>query len=213
MVEIPPDSTLYDKSRPKTQRKSLWLQSLLPSLVVVLTLTTFTQYQVNYALRRELLNYRLIEAIKADNANAVESLLAQGAQSSSQDTDAEPPTQWELLLEGLHMRHRPPSAAPSAIFVVVGQHTHMSVNNADNPRVIRALLEHGANPNERDNMGGTPIGYAAISNHPGAVRELISHGADVNAKDGEGWTALALINHFKFKYTEVIRLLKEAGAK
>ena len=43
------------------------------------------------------------------------------------------------------------------------------------------------------------------------VKELIAAGADVNAKDDDGWTALMYAA--EKGYTEIIEILKAAGAK
>ncbi len=52
----------------------------------------------------------------------------------------------------------------------------------------------------------------AVSNGNSArVKELLEKGADVNAKDQNGTTALTIATGYG--YTEIIELLKKAGAK
>jgi hypothetical protein len=63
------------------------------------------------------------------------------------------------------------------------------------PQVVRLLLEHGANPNTRDNKCRTPLHHASSSSGELSrplrleiARILLAHGADVDAKDDEGRT-------------------------
>jgi ankyrin repeat protein len=56
--------------------------------------------------------------------------------------------------------------------------------------VLRALLNAGANPNDRWEDGSAVLMVAVLRNDPVAVQLLISHGADVNAKTSAGRTAL-----------------------
>ena len=53
--------------------------------------------------------------------------------------------------------------------------------------IVKALLNHGANPNARAKYGLTPLHYAAS---PEVATVLMDHGADVMAKDMGGQTPL-----------------------
>ena len=58
---------------------------------------------------------------------------------------------------------------------------------ADNPAVAMALLNHGANPNVKDNKAGhTPLILAAAKGYKQVTELLLTHGADVNAADDRG---------------------------
>ena len=58
---------------------------------------------------------------------------------------------------------------------------------ADNPDVARSLLNHGANPNVKDNNAGhTPLILAAAKGYRQVAELLLMHGADVNAADDKG---------------------------
>jgi len=50
-------------------------------------------------------------------------------------------------------------------------------------RVIRFLLRHGVDVDERDKNGVTPLHRAVRFRSPAAVKELLAQGADVNAVD------------------------------
>ena len=59
------------------------------------------------------------------------------------------------------------------------------------PSPLGKFLANGADPNQRDAAGRTPLIAAAAAKNLGAVRILLEHGADPDAKDEEGKSALA----------------------
>ncbi len=57
--------------------------------------------------------------------------------------------------------------------------------------VVKVLLRHKADPNGRDNIGRSPLHWAAGGRDShGMVGVLLANGADVNARDGLGGTSL-----------------------
>ena len=85
---------------------------------------------------------------------------------------------------------------------------------------MQVLLDHGANPNARDNYGSTPLHHSSWSFKPvysvvgeGTVegtRLLLKHGAIVDAEDNKGRTALQLaLDH---RRCDIATCLKENGA-
>ena len=63
--------------------------------------------------------------------------------------------------------------------------------NGNSARVVKFLLESGANVSSRDNREYTPLHYAATnSSNPQIIRLLLQHGANVNAVDKLGNSAL-----------------------
>ena len=59
---------------------------------------------------------------------------------------------------------------------------------AHSGEIVRLLLEHGANPNARQQGGWTPLHAAAQNGHTEMVRDLITHQADPKAANDEGKT-------------------------
>ncbi|UCB47289.1 MAG: ankyrin repeat domain-containing protein [Spirochaetota bacterium] len=81
--------------------------------------------------------------------------------------------------------------------------------------VVRALIEAGADVDAKaDRDGQTTLIYIVEIGDPyytDMVKLLIEAGADVNARDENGNTALMLAE--EKGHIEIVRLLKEAGAK
>ena len=77
--------------------------------------------------------------------------------------------------------------------------------------VVRALLDRGADVNQADNDGTTPLIIVSGTGHVEVVRALLDRGADVNQATNNGGTPLMLAK--AFKHTEIIRLLERAQAQ
>ncbi|XP_059328817.1 ankyrin repeat domain-containing protein 54 isoform X2 [Ammospiza nelsoni] len=60
------------------------------------------------------------------------------------------------------------------------------------PCLIQLLLDHGADPNQRDGLGNTPLHLAACTNHVPVITTLLRGGARVDALDRAGRTPLHL---------------------
>lgn len=88
---------------------------------------------------------------------------------------------------------------------------HLAAQAGDRARV-EALLSGGADVNRFDDLGKSPLEYAAMEEHLDVVRLLLAHGADVNAHDESqaGDTALGAVAGSCS--LELARLLLEAGA-
>ena len=61
---------------------------------------------------------------------------------------------------------------------------------AANKETAELLIAKGADINAKDNVGGTPLFWAAMEGNEEVAEALIRQGADVNAAGPEGWTAL-----------------------
>jgi hypothetical protein len=76
--------------------------------------------------------------------------------------------------------------------------------------VVRLLLEHGADPNIKNENGRTPLHWAAREDHVEVARLLLEHGADPNIQDKDGLTPLHVAAFYG--HVEVVELLLEHGA-
>ena len=81
---------------------------------------------------------------------------------------------------------------------------------SDDVTLVRALLERGAQVNERDEWGRTALHHAAMSRSSGCARFLIAAGAEVDATDTVGSTPCQLAA--AAGAYEVVCALADAGA-
>ena len=87
----------------------------------------------------------------------------------------------------------------------------LSIHEAAEIHYIEGIKQHladGADINEKDKDGNTPLFDAAYYGHKEIVELLIASGADVNAKDDDGETTL----DFAYK-PEITELLRKHGGK
>ena len=79
-------------------------------------------------------------------------------------------------------------------------------------RVIRLLLQRGADPNTCTYDGSTPLHFASAFERIEIARVLIEHGVNVEAKNDSGMTPLDVARAY-FARGEMMDLLLEASAK
>ncbi|MGO9122056.1 MAG: ankyrin repeat domain-containing protein [Desulfomonilaceae bacterium] len=76
---------------------------------------------------------------------------------------------------------------------------------------VRRLLEEGADMNEIDVAGWTPLMNACAAGHVQVVRLLIDCGANINYRSGQDKGMTALMLAALLGETEVVRLLLDNG--
>jgi ankyrin repeat protein len=165
--------------------------------------------------RQERLNASLAEALYQRDLSAVRTLLRAGAGLHTRGKDGSTPVMVaiikrdfafvdELLKRGAEVnggRNDTMGYSPTALWY--------ALQTPRPEKLVRKLLEHGADPNERNGRGCTVLVRAAQSGHTEAVRVLLDHGADIRAMPYG-----SILHVEKVRDTPaVVRLLKQAGAK
>lgn len=118
----------------------------------------------------------------------------------------------EFLL-GLGVPVHPPSGKPSALSRVCwhGEMAFPAINQA-RLRIIDLLVQAGADVNEVDENGQTPLHHAVHGDwgHPAAALALLQHGAKVDSRNAMGQTPL--IEAARRGEASCVRVLLEHGA-
>jgi ankyrin repeat protein len=83
------------------------------------------------------------------------------------------------------------------------------------PEVIADLLDHGANINDQDYIGQTPLFAAVTRFRPAVVRQLLARHPDLTPRDIHGKTVLMWVEHFRNapQLREIAPLIEQAAAK
>lgn len=77
---------------------------------------------------------------------------------------------------------------------------------------ITKLIEAGADPEELDECGLTPLYWAAYHNHPEAICALVEAGAEPRIRDKNGRTPLHWVSFHSGSRREAYKVLVGAGA-
>ncbi len=86
---------------------------------------------------------------------------------------------------------------------------HLAVSHC-HPDVIKVLIEHGANVENRAEGGTTPMHLAAQEGCADAITLLIAAHADINARDDQGRTPLT--RAIQWHKTAIVPFLQGKGA-
>jgi ankyrin repeat protein len=156
---------------------------------------------------------RLIDAVKADDRQAVGAFLKNHADVNAADPDGTTPLEWAVRADDLEMARMLLGAGANAKAANRLGVTALSLaaTNAD-AAMTNALLAAGADANAAQPGGQTVLMTAARTGNPDVVKSLLAHGAAVNTREAAyGETALmwaAAENH-----AAAVRVLVEHGAE
>jgi len=88
----------------------------------------------------------------------------------------------------------------------------MEAAGAGNNAIIKQLVQKKAKVNARDYENHTPLHFAVMYGHVETVKLLVELGADPNAR-ATGITGTPMTLAKTNGYTEIVQILKDAGAK
>jgi uncharacterized protein len=157
-------------------------------------------------------DFRLLDAAKSEDAQAIRALVEQGVSVNVKRADGVTPLHWVAQSNDL----------PSADLLI---HAGAQVNAADNYGVtplslacgngssplVMKLLKAGANPNSTQMSGETALMTCSRTDAVEAVEALIARGADVNAKE-KSLGQTALMWGASEGHAGVVRILLKHGA-
>lgn len=96
-------------------------------------------------------------------------------------------------------------ASPESTSLLITEHLFF-----DNPAQIKSLLQRGADVDEVDSSGRTPLMHAVMLGNAGNAEVLLDHGANIEAVDQSGRTPLK--HAILLKREDLVRLLLARGA-
>jgi ankyrin repeat protein len=146
--------------------------------------------------RQQALNRALIAAIKNNDAKAVITALAKGANPNARDLQPDHRSAWQRLWDSLQRKRLQTDDAPTALLVALEMHLdvnlvkYQDVFPPENVPLVTALLDAGATANVAESNGTTPLMWAAMSKKRETVRLLLDRGAEINTRDTNGCNAL-----------------------
>lgn len=167
----------------------------------------------NEKINKKKLNASLFDAVKQDNRKAAKAALEAGADVNAMNNLGFTPLLYAEFSDDLKM---------GKILIAYGADPNRGRDSLTGINALSAasgngrtdfsllLLNHGANVNARDHMGGTALGQAIDGRYIQTALILIQHGANINAKDHFGETVL--INATKLNHDHTVLFLLEHGA-
>src|SRR5579871_3152366 len=169
----------------------------------LLTLILFTGLAGGAALwlraqqRQYALNRQLIAAlVKGDDKHAL-ALVEAGADPNTRYTPTPVPSLLEVVKQWLHRSPTRTNGSPTALMMACGSWWNddsplfaVQERRTEAPKLVDAMLTHGATVDVKDEFGNTPLMWAVCAKRRDTVGVLLAHAANVNAEDHDGITAL-----------------------
>lgn len=199
------------------------VQRLRKGIVLILFAAVVTTFclslrPVYVAERKRADNIRLFAAIHAGDTVGVQNLLNGFADANARELPADNRVFWRRCLDFL--RGEPAAAAeggytPLQAAFMRDEEIHDRGVSTEPTEIVRALIDHGANVNEKDEYGVPVVSLAntwSFENHAcDCVELLLTHGADVNAETRNGQSLLYVA--IRSDDTRTTNLLLKHGAK
>eukprot|EP01130_Rhizamoeba_saxonica_P016992 TRINITY_DN8004_c0_g1_i1.p1 TRINITY_DN8004_c0_g1~~TRINITY_DN8004_c0_g1_i1.p1 ORF type:complete len:544 (-),score=84.96 TRINITY_DN8004_c0_g1_i1:31-1662(-) len=206
---------MEDQEKPKQDPESIYYAAVVGDLEKVETLISSGNATVNSVDNDG--NTSLHWAALNCQTHVIDYLLDQGASPKIKNyTDGQTPVHWavisgncttvdNIIQENYDLLHLIDNSGYNALHTAV-QYDHKNIAHY-------CLIMGGdplANVDCTDNMGHTPLHWAAYKGYTEMSRILLSHGANINAQNSSGFTPLhwAVVKDFK----DVVFLLVAKGA-
>ena len=152
---------------------------------------------VYIAERKRTDNIRLFAAIRRRDTTAVRSLLDGCADANARELPTDHRAFWRRCLDFLRGEHAVTAADAYTPLQVAFQYEEDPQERSvltEPMEIVRALIEHGANVNEKNEYGVPVVSLANTWSHDNhafaCVELLLAHGADVNAETRNGQSLL-----------------------
>ncbi|MDC1119510.1 ankyrin repeat domain-containing protein [Gammaproteobacteria bacterium] len=157
-------------------------------------------------------NPPLLETARYQNAEAVELLLASGADPDTRQNDGATALHWAAYQEDADMLAALVQAGANVNITnrLGASPLYLAAKNG-NAELIERLLNAGADPNLALKIGETPFMTASRAGTVEGVRQMIAAGADVNAYE-KSREQTALMWAVTQGHVDVVRVLVNAGA-
>lgn len=171
------------------RKRAIWILLALFLLPVLLFFVWYSRQ-----VRQQQLDHALIEAIKKNETQKAIALLNLGADANATDKPYQPMTFPTILADAwkqgrgnqppLHTKYYPSALLLPYTEIAVKKVGHAPfsdiISSLDNPALIEALLEHGANPYTIDDTGTTILYHAVSCHHSATVKVLLEHHMNPN---------------------------------
>lgn len=147
---------------------------------MVFGMPTYLTYRY---VRQEKLNRTLITAIKEQDTPAALKALQDGADANSGDINEVVQPWWKVMWDMMRGRRRPSGEKTNAIVLILQfrmSPQHVQLRPPEDSVLLKALLDHGADPNVHGEANLTPLLYCTQRGNVEKVRLLLDHGADPN---------------------------------
>jgi ankyrin repeat protein len=150
---------------------------------------------------------RLYEAIEYDNVQIVGKFIERGFDISAKHINGVSPTVFAVFNESNNVLELLLNNGVDVDYEFDFRPLICIAAMFDQQETVKILLAHGANVNDKDGSGVTPLMFAARDGYIEMVKFLLAHGADKTAVDIEHNTALDMAK--ANSHEEVANLLSE----
>lgn len=173
----------------------------------------------NAKMHRDL-NRKLIDAVKLNDTESAELLLAHGAYPNLRDVPEKQLSLWQQIRGSFHQtvsrspddrQYPPPPTLLEIAFESREEVPGGKVITRENAPLVKALLDAGAPPDDSSYLHITPLMRAVTKGWLRTARLLLAHGANVNARSEREGSALVMST--AAYQGEATRLLLHHGAE